>query len=298
MKKILSFGSLNIDYVYRVDHFVRKGETLASSALHVNSGGKGLNQSCALGKAGCPVYHAGIIGKDGAFLLDILKQSNVDTSFVQVSDTIRTGNAVIQNDREGDNCILLYGGANQAVNPAYVDTVLSHFSRGDLIILQNEISSLEYIITKAASMGMITVLNPSPYNEKITSAVLKAANWIILNETEAMGITGSASDDETQLSEQLRQKFPDKKIVLTLGEKGSCYISSSSSIHQDIFKVHALDTTAAGDTFTGYFIAGILQQKSIQDALCFASKASSIAVTRAGAAPSIPWADEVFTSHD
>lgn len=293
MSRILSFGSLNIDYVYSVDHFVRKGETLSSDRMHVSSGGKGLNQSCALGKAGCQVYHAGIIGTDGLFLLDVLKQAKVDTSLIRTSNEIQTGNTIIQNDKEGDNCILLYGGANQAIEPEFADSVLSHFSRGDVIILQNEISSLEYIITKAASMGMTTIFNPSPYNEKITPVVLGAADWLIMNETEAMGITGSVSEEEQVLVEHLRMKFPDKKIVLTLGERGSCFISSDFYCHQDIFKVHAVDTTAAGDTFTGYFVASILRGEEIPEALLLAAKASAIAVTRAGASPSIPWMEEV-----
>jgi ribokinase len=142
-------------------------------------------------------------------------------------------------------------------------------------------------------MGMTTVFNPSPYNEKITPAVLNAADWLILNETEAMGITGSDSEKEEVLAERLRTKFPDKKIVLTLGERGSRFISSDFSCHQNIFKVHAVDTTAAGDTFTGYFIAGVLRGEEIPEALRIAARASAIAVTRAGAAPSIPWAEEV-----
>lgn len=121
--KVLSFGSLNIDYTYRVDHFVQKGETVASDSLQVFSGGKGLNQSIALAKAGAEVYHAGAIGEDGKFLLAVMEEAGVDTSCVKILDDVRTGNAIIQNDKEGDNCILLYGGANQAITKAQIDAV-------------------------------------------------------------------------------------------------------------------------------------------------------------------------------
>lgn len=129
--KVLNFGSLNIDYVYKLDHFVKKGETISSESLHVYTGGKGLNQSVALGRAGLETYHAGSIGKDGLFLLDTLKQAGVDVSNVAVMEEERTGNAIIQNDQEGDNCIILYGGANQAITRDQVDRVLSGFGKGD-----------------------------------------------------------------------------------------------------------------------------------------------------------------------
>ena len=294
MPKVLCFGSLNIDYVYSVDHFVQKGETTAATALHVNSGGKGLNQSCALAKAGCRVFHAGMIGEDGRFLLDVLREAAADVSLVKISREVRTGNAIIQNDREGDNCIILFGGSNRQITPEMADEVLSHFSRGDYIILQNEISSLAYIIQKASSLGMVTVLNASPVDAQLTDTVLDAADWILMNEIEAAAITGSSSDSEDVLIRALRERFPGKRMVLTLGMNGSCYIDDAETIHQDIFPAHTVDTTAAGDTFTGYFISGILQGKPIPECLRLASRASSIAVSRQGAAPSIPWMKEVM----
>ena len=138
--KVLCFGSLNIDYTYKVDHFVGKGETLASESLQVFGGGKGLNQSVALAKAGVEIYHAGAIGEDGKFLLQIMEAAGVHTEYVMELTNVRSGNAIIQNDREGDNCILLYGGANQSITKEHVDRTLSHFQREDYIILQNEIN--------------------------------------------------------------------------------------------------------------------------------------------------------------
>ncbi len=188
--KVLCFGSLNIDYTYKVDHFVKKGETLSSGSLQVFSGGKGLNQSIALARAGAETYHAGSIGEDGRFLLEQLQDAGVDTRYVTVLETVRTGNAIIQNDKEGDNCILLYGGANQAVTTDQADAVLEHFRKGDFLVLQNEINELAYIMERAHERGMKIVLNPSPMDEKIQGLPLGYVDYFMLNEIEASQILG------------------------------------------------------------------------------------------------------------
>ena len=294
--KVLCFGSLNIDYTYKVDHFVKKGETLSSDALHVFGGGKGLNQSVALAKAGCEVYHAGAIGEDGLFLLDMLKSSGAKTDYVKILKDEKTGHAIIQNDRSGDNCILLYGGANQAMNKSQVDEVLSHFEKGDYIVLQNEINELTYIVEKAHERGMIIILNPSPMNEKILALPLEIVDYFILNEIEAAQILGEEKGENESwesVAEKLFDKFPKANIVLTMGGEGSLFKNKNESIRQQIYKVKAVDTTAAGDTFTGYFISGVLKHLPIKEAMDRASKASAIAVTRQGASPSIPVVSEV-----
>lgn len=298
MAKVLCFGSLNIDYVYKVDHFVQKGETISSTALNVFCGGKGLNQSVTLGKAGCEAYHAGLIGEDGIFLLDMLTDSGVDVSQVGVSKEVRSGNALIQNDAEGDNCIILYPGANFAITKEQADEVFRNFGKGDYIVLQNEISELAYIVRQAKDKGMIIVLNPSPMNERLTSEILDAADWMVLNEIEAMQLTGCAQDGEEELAAALRKRFPHSRFVLTLGVNGSCYIDSRIRVHQDIFSADVVDTTAAGDTYTGYFIAGLLKGWDIPRCLRVAAKASSITVSREGAAPSVPWMREVEEGMD
>lgn len=294
--KVLCFGSLNIDYTYKVPHFVKKGETLASERLQVFGGGKGLNQSVALAKAGTEVYHAGSIGQDGMFLLDMLKDAGANTDFVKILDTVRTGNAIIQNDKSGDNCIILYGGANQAITREQVDEVMSHFESGDYLVLQNEINELGYIVEKAHEKGMIIVLNPSPMNEKILALPLDVINYFILNEVEAAQILGKEDKGEEsweQIADDLLKKFPQATIVLTMGSEGSVFKNQKETVCQSIYKVQAVDTTAAGDTFSGYFIGGILGGLSAKEAMDQASKASAIAVTRKGAAPSIPLLDEV-----
>ena len=294
--KVLSFGSLNIDYTYRVDHFVQKGETVASDSLQVFSGGKGLNQSIALAKAGAEVYHAGAIGEDGKFLLAVMEEAGVDTSCVKILDDVRTGNAIIQNDKEGDNCILLYGGANQAITKAQIDAVLFRFDAGDCLVRQNEINELPYLMNKAHEKGMKIVLNPSPMNEKIFAMPLHLVDYFILNEVEAEQILQwktNSEEDMDMLAAALAAKFPNATVVLTIGSAGSIFANGDKQFRQSSFRVKAVDTTAAGDTFSGFFIAGILNGLSEEAAMERASKAAAIAVTRAGAAPSIPAQDEV-----
>ena len=294
--KILSFGSLNIDYVYSVPHFVKKGETLSAKELNVYTGGKGLNQSIALARAGVETYQAGAIGTDGMFLLEQLKEAGVKTDLVKILDDVRTGNAIIQNDDEGDNCIVLFGGANQAITKEQVDEVFKDFTNEDYLLIQNEINELSYIVEKAKEEEMKIILNPSPMNEKIMKLPLDQIDYFILNEIEAMQILEMDKPEEIDgkyIASLLHERFKDATIVLTLGSEGSVCISDDEYVEQSIYKVKAIDTTAAGDTYTGYFIAGILNGKTIKESMDIASKASAIAVTRQGAAPSIPVLEEV-----
>ena len=294
--KILSFGSLNIDYVYSVPHFVKKGETLSAKELNVYTGGKGLNQSIALARAGVETYQAGAIGTDGMFLLEQLKEAGVKTDLVKILDDVRTGNAIIQNDDEGDNCIVLFGGANQAITKEQVDEVFKDFTNEDYLLIQNEINELSYIVEKAKEEGMKIILNPSPMNEKIMKLPLDQIDYFILNEIEAMQILEMDKPEEIDgkyIASLLHERFKDATIVLTLGSEGSVCISDDEYVEQSIYKVKAIDTTAAGDTYTGYFSAGILNGKTIKESMDIASKASAIAVTRQGAAPSIPVLEEV-----
>lgn len=294
--RVLSFGSLNIDYVYKVDHFVNKGETLSSKSLQVFTGGKGLNQSIALAKAGVEVYHAGMVGEDGKMLLEAMDEAGVHTEFVKVQGEVRTGNAIIQNDLQGDNCILLYGGANQQIDETYINEVLEQFGSEDWLLIQNEINNLPYLVSQAKEKGMRIILNPSPMNEKIAELPLDKIDYFILNEVEAQQLLEKELKDDRdgkELAEEIKTAFPGATIVLTQGEKGSVYYDGEQCISQEIFKVKAVDTTAAGDTFTGYFVGGILNGDSPEKAMRVAAKASAIAVTRPGAAPSIPTKEEV-----
>lgn len=293
--KVLSFGSLNIDYVYNVPHFIVRGETLASKSLNTYSGGKGLNQSVALSKAGLKVYHAGSIGHEGKFLLDELHKAGVNTDHVECLDNIRTGHTIIQKSDDGDNCIILYGGANQSITETQIDKTLENFSEGDALVLQNEINGLEYLMKRAKSKNMIVVLNPSPMSENLLQ-LFKYADYILLNEIEAGQFLNENVENKSpeEISKKLHDKLPSTKIVLTLGVNGSIYSDGENTIRQEAIKVKAIDTTAAGDTFTGFFLSGIFDGKNPEWSLKFASNASAIAVTRNGAAPSIPTRDEVL----
>lgn len=292
--KILNFGSLNIDNVYQVDHFVRKGETISSKSLTLFSGGKGLNQSVALGRAGAKVWHAGSIGKDGLFLLETLRTAGVNVSCVRVLEEGKTGNAIIQNDAEGDNCILLYGGANQRITREQIDETLSHFSAEDFLVLQNEVNELPYLVQKAHEKGMRIVLNPSPMDEKIFEINLSLVDLFLLNDLEAAELTGGTGTEPATMLALLQRKFPSACFVLTLGPQGAYYADAKQTIWQEIYPAKVVDTTAAGDTFTGYFLAAILEGKSVKASLDLAAKAAAIAVSRPGAAPSIPKLDEVL----
>ncbi len=180
-----------------------------------------------------------------------------------------------------------------------VDETLNEFEEGDYLVLQNEISELPYIIEKAHKKGMIIVLNPAPMNENIQKLELSYVDYFILNEIEAAQLTQrqpkdvSKKENEEELIEALKEKFPSARVVLTLGSAGSVYFDTKETVRQGIYKVKAVDTTAAGDTFTGYFLAGITEGKPVKEALDMAAKASSITVTRPGAAPSIPLRSEV-----
>lgn len=288
--KILNFGSMNIDYVYEVDNFVSAGETKLSQNLKIFSGGKGLNQSLALAKAGAMPYHAGIIGQEGVFLKEELEGEGVNTEFIKC-EASQNGHAIIQVNSEGNNCILLYGGTNQAFTKEYIDTVLESFGQGDFVLLQNEINLVDYIIERAHDKGMKIVLNPSPINEALKKYPLEKVDFFILNEVEGKAITGE--DDAEHIIDKLQKLYPRAAIVLTLGEKGSIYKYKNINIVQPIYKVKVVDTTAAGDTFTGYFIAGVCAGLSIEECLKRASIASGLSVSRHGAAASVPYKKEV-----
>lgn len=289
--KVLNFGSLNLDYVYSVDHMVMPGETLASGGMNIFCGGKGLNQSIALAKAGVPVYHAGMIGEEGAALLDACKESGVKTDFIRTIPG-KSGHTIIQVDKDGQNCILLFGGANRSITKEFVDEVLSHFEKGDILLLQNEVNLLDYIIDEAYETGMKIILNPSPYNSALDTCDFHKVSMFLLNEIEGGQVTGETETEK--ILEKLKELYPETKVVLTLGGDGSVYQYKEEQYRQGIYKVKAVDTTAAGDTFTGYFISSVIDGMPVQEGLSLAAKASAIAVSREGATASIPLREEVL----
>ncbi len=286
---VLNFGSLNIDYVYQVDHFVQPGETMSSLSLQVNCGGKGLNQSVALARAGVEVWHAGCIGPEGEFLRDKLTSTGVDTTFVrQVEGS--TGHAIIQLDRSGQNSILLYDGANSRITESFVDQVLEHFAPGDVVLLQNETSCVGYIMDRAAALGMRIALNAAPANEKLNGLPLEKLSWLLVNEVEGAFLAGT--EDPEEIARVLTARYPKTMLVLTLGVQGSLAALGQERVRMPARTVKAVDTTAAGDTFTGYFLRGVLDGRGLEESLGLAAAASALAVTRVGAADAVPAYDE------
>jgi ribokinase len=289
--KILNFGSLNVDYFYQVEHLVLPGETISSDNLRITTGGKGLNQSIALSKAGIKPFHGGAIGKtDGAMLKDFLVNNGVNVDFVEVFPG-SSGHAIIQVDQYGQNCIVLFGGANQQIDHAFTDRVLSNFDNGDILLLQNEISSTAYIMEMAYKRGMKIYFNPSPANSKLSEYPLHYVDTLILNEVEGEQLAGQ--NNVNYILDSLISKYPTTKIVLTLGERGVAYGDKDKREYCGIYKNTVVDTTAAGDTFTGYFIGCVAKGMDIKYSLKFASAAASITVSRLGAACSIPSLEEV-----
>ena len=289
--KVLNFGSMNLDYVYQVDHILIPGETLASSDRKTFCGGKGLNQSIALAKAGILVYHAGMIGDEGDILLETCRENGVNTEFIRKIPG-PGGHTVIQVDKNGQNSILLFGGSNRSMTKEFVDSVLAAFEGGDIILLQNEINELDYIIDKAYEKGMMIILNPSPYDSALDACDLSKVSLFLVNEIEGYQITGEKEPEK--ILARIKELYPKSKIVLTLGGEGSVYQDESGIYRQGIYKVKAVDTTAAGDTFTGYFISSIIDGMPVQEGLSLAAKASAIAVSRPGATASIPLREEVL----
>lgn len=295
MMKILNFGSCNVDYVYSLDHIVNAGETETTNNLSTFPGGKGLNQSIAMARAGIKVYHAGCIGADGEILTDILLENNVDTSFIKYTEE-KNGHAIIQVSADGENSIFLYPGSNEMITKEHIDSVLKNFSKGDILLLQNEINNLNYIIKKAYEIGMCIILNPSPINEKIFEIDFNMLSYIILNEGEAQAISKKSEPEDSLI--YFKNTYPNIKVMLTLGKNGCIFQDENQKVFHPIFEVKPVDTTAAGDTFTGYFVEGVTKNRPIKETLRLSSCASAIAVSKNGAAPSIPFMKDVTSSID
>ncbi|AEF80495.1 ribokinase [Leadbettera azotonutricia] len=298
--KILVYGAINIDLIFSVDHIAMPGETVSAGDFKRGPGGKGSNQAAALAKAGVPVYLAGKIGHDGEFLLELLRSYKVDTSLVTIYEGA-TGNALIQVDKNGQNAIVPYAGGNGAITVEEVNKVLGNFGKDDIVILQNEIVHAAEIIAEAKKRGLKVCFNPSPYDEKISSVPLDLVDTFFVNELEgaalaAEGGTGGADKNAPfpVILEKLVTKFPHAEIILTAGKEGAFYGFKNERAKGDIVDIPVVDTTGAGDTFSGYFIAARARGIDVNEALRLACKASSIAVSRPGAMEAVPFASEVF----
>ncbi len=285
MAKILNFGSLNLDQVYRVDAFVQPGETKSSLSLETHCGGKGLNQSVAAARAGAEVWHAGMIGCDGGMLHDKLAENGVNLTLLERSENV-SGHAIIQVDNSGQNCILLYGGTNQAMTEPYIDRALEAFGGDGLVLVQNETNLVGPIIERAHQKGLMVAINAAPMNDKVFSYPLEYVDWLIVNEIEGAAI--AKCDSEADILPALKRRYPRMNVLLTLGKRGAICVRGEESAKSGIYNVKVTDTTAAGDTFLGYFLTEALDGKSLDDALALATVASSMCVQVMGAADSVP----------
>lgn len=290
--KILNFGSLNVDYVYDVPHFVQAGETLTALDRNVFAGGKGLNQSIALAKAGMEVYHAGCVGEDGGILLDALHGAQINTDYIYKLQGQPSGHTMIQVNRAGENCIVVYGGANHRITKEQIDHTLDGFTTGDYLVLQNEINNMPYLMQRASKQGMRIVLNPSPFDEKIALLPLDVVHYLVVNEIEGALLADTSVPEE--LFKRVRCMYPNIQILLTLGSEGAMFFDGVNCYKQASYPVKPVDTTAAGDTFLGYFLAGVAGGSGIAAALNLAAKAASITVSKKGAADSIPYISQLM----
>lgn len=288
--KICSFGSLNLDHIYQVEEIVLPAETIGSFGTQDVCGGKGLNQSIAMARAGAKVWHAGNVGQDaeGGVLLDALGREGVDTSLVRRLP-MKSGHAIIQINQHGENAIIVFGGSNQAVTQEQIEQVMAQFDAGDLLVLQNEVSCMPEIVRCAHARGMKIALNPSPITPALAQIPIELCDILFVNEIEAGRLCGTPK----ATLEQLAERFPNAMLVYTMGSRGAAVYAQGKTYHQEAVRVKAVDTTGAGDTFTGYFLAAICEGMEIAGALKLATKAAAISVTRPGASVSVPTRAEV-----
>ncbi|MEM7624749.1 MAG: ribokinase [Planctomycetota bacterium] len=284
MPQIINVGSLNIDRVYRVPNIVRPGETLAASGFRVFAGGKGLNQSVAAARAGAGVRHAGCVGADGRWLLERLEQAGVDTACVRVDGARATGCAVIQVADDGENAIVIDAGTNAEVTPNDLEEAFGSAESGDVLLLQNEINANAAAMAAARRAGLGIALNPAPMTGAIKGLPLEAVDLLIVNETEA---------DELGDAVHRAGRDVGGAVLTTLGKDGAVYRRGDEEIRVPAHEVEAVDTTAAGDTFIGYFLASWIENADVKTALQRATRAAAWCVQRHGAMDSIPREDQL-----
>ena len=294
MKKIYVLGSVNFDLTIFTDKIPDTGETVCGYDFMSNSGGKGANQAVAVSKLGGDAYLIGSVGKDffGNQCLDILKKFGVNLKFMQLSDK-STGTAVVV-IKDADNRIIVNHGANFSVQPQYVqDVIRRNVKPGDVFVTQMEMlaSCVEVGLKTAKEMGAITVLNPAP-SEGVTDEMLRYADYVIPNESEAKDICGiqpKTLQDLIKIDRFLQNKGV-KKVIVTLGDKG-CYFDGK--IYPVQKSVDAIDTTAAGDTFVGALCVKLAEGAGVAESIAFCQTASGITVTRRGAQVAIPYLEEL-----
>ncbi|CAB4408316.1 unnamed protein product [Rhizophagus irregularis] len=324
--KVLTFGSINIDEFFEVPHIVSSGETITSSKYCQRAGGKGANQSVALAKAGALIWHAGKIGRDGEWIKKYMNNHGVRVDHIIISEDQPTGRAFIQvSQKTRDNSIVLLPGTNHMISLDEARKILSQeFGVNDWVIMQNEIGQIGGEILKLCKeKGLTTVFNPAPLSENIINVFsFNLVDYLIVNKLEAVQlykqISGFSSDEDISIQDLLSFisiKFKHIGIIVTLGSEGlyAWYRPEQKVFNLPAFKTKVLDTTGAGDTFTGYFVSSIVRSlkqrrtnnsfstilptaEDFLDALKEATVASGLAVSQLGAMESIPSFNDVQKS--
>ncbi len=288
---IINFGSINIDHVYQVPHFVQPGETLDTTDYQILLGGKGANQSIALAKAGADVLHVGYINENDVQFKQEMIKLGINGRFIQCTSTA-SGHAIIQVTPSGENAIFIFGGANRLINEKDIQRALFDANKDDWVLLQNETTGTKAVLEQAKAKGLKVAFNPAPMTADIHDLDMRLIDLLIVNEIEAAELAGSEHYDDIVMF--IEERFTHGSVLLTLGKQGVEWFSRGDHIAYPAFSVDAVDTTAAGDTFIGFFLAHYQIHQQPQLAIRHACAASAIAVTRVGAAPSIPTHDEVL----
>ena len=298
MKKVLVIGSLNMDMTVKVEELPKLGETIFGNDFYESCGGKGANQAVAVSKLGMKTEMIGMVGKDsqGEKLIQNLNKYGIISDNVIKSDEL-TGRAIITVDKKGDNNIIVIPGSNFKITKEHIQDKQDVIASSDVVILQNEIPSetVEFSLLKAKELGKITIFNPAPAR-KLSGEVFKNTDYLILNETEMEEIFEIKFNDEeyTEKISIKKKEYGIKNIILTLGDKGSILFSEDNNIKKyDVYKVKAVDTTAAGDSFIGAFTMKICEIRNPDEAIKYATAVSAIVVTRQGAQDSIPTREEI-----
>ena len=277
--RILNVGSLNLDHFYKVPQPAHLGAVVFGTHLGEKAGGRGLHQSIALARAGCDVFHAGIVGNDGGRLLMMLDENCIDTRFVRVLSGAKTGHAILQIDQDGEHCALVCHGANHCVDHSFVDEVLSSFDSEDVLLLQNEMNCIDYLLEKGHERGMQIVFNPAPFTDDLLQLPLEYVDTMILNYSEGSCLTGETEPDD--IMHALRERCPQAVIALTLGADGAILSDGTQVFSQESYDVPVRSTTAAGDVFLGFFVACYKDKRMAPDqALKLATKAAALTISR------------------
>ena len=296
---VVVLGSINVDTTYHVNRFPQPGETIAAQSKSSAPGGKGANQAVAAARSGAQTAFVGAVGSDneGQYMLEALKENDIDTSHINIDKYHGTGSAAITLDANGQNDIMVYGGANQAMQPGEFGDLSELLTHTDFLIAQFETPQAVALdlFKQAKEQGVTTVLNPAPAHE-IMPELLQYTDVIAPNETECALLTGiELTDDDSMLksADYFRERGV-KHLLITLGDRGVFYSTPDDHGLVPAFKVKAVDTTAAGDTFIGALCSQLEKDlANVEDSLRYAQRASSLTVQRMGAMPSIPTGEDV-----